>query len=307
VYRLGQEHLLAEVVLLRGRDRFVVLALAAPACDTVKKPIRGFDEPPPGSIVLDDEDGGMVTVWPLFDLPQTEQVFHPRLDGREVVHRISDQAFYYSPDWVLQGWTGGWNGWIEGIEPGTHVVGLVDGAGQSWGQSAPLAVPAGGKLGSASGQYPAVIFAHFDGTVSAWNVDPATQDGDMATDEITVTNLVDADVVVERCLISSGHSSSCTSVGTVAAGAELLTVEKMADVSSKDDDYQALVVHLASDAGQSYQRDLIRGGGHFNFGSTCQVERIVFHGTRQGGGPYGPTSGALVAMSSCYGYGSGPM
>ena len=56
-----------------------------------------------------------------------------------------------------------------------------------------------------SGQFPAVVFAHFDGKVAAWNIDPATQDADTATDEITVTNLVDSDVVVERCPISSGH------------------------------------------------------------------------------------------------------
>ena len=194
------------------------------------------------------------------------------------------------------------------IEPGPHVVELVDSAGQSRGRSAPLAIPAGGDLSNPTGQFPAVVFANFEGKVAAWNIDPATQDADTATDEITVTNLVDADVVVERCQISSGRSTSCTSVGTVATGADLLTVEKMADVPPKDD-HQALVIHLASDANQSYQRDLLQASGEFNefyrFGSTCQVERIVVHGTRQV--PYnGSTNATLFAVSSCYGTQSGP-
>ena len=34
-----------------------------------------------------------------------------------------------------------------------------------------------------------MVFAHFDGKVASWNIDPALQDSDPATDEITVTNL----------------------------------------------------------------------------------------------------------------------
>jgi hypothetical protein len=190
------------------------------------------------------------------------------------------------------------------IDPGTHVVELVDSDGQSWGRSAPLAIPASGNPSTFTGQYPAVVFVNFDGKVASWNIDPATQDADTATDEITVTNLVDRDVVVERCQISSGGSSACTPVGTVAPGADLLTIERLADVSPKDD-HQALVIHLASDANQSYQRDLIQGGADsFRFGATCQMERIVVHGTRTGPGFYGSIE---FAMSSCYGYQSGPI
>jgi len=280
-----------------------IVPLAVAACQTVRKPLRGLDKPPPGSIVLDDLAGGTVVMWPMFDLPQTEQVFRSRLNGQDVVHVTSwEEGFYDYSEWSLLGWTGGRSGSLEKVKPDTYVVELVDSTGQSWGQSAPLAIPAVG----AAGQLPAVVFAHFAGKVAAWNIDPATQDADTATDEITVTNLVDADVVVERCLISSGQPSSCTSVGSVAAGADLLTVETMADVSSKDD-HQALVIHLASDASQSYQRDLLQAGGNLNFGSTCQMERIVVHGTRRVDDYYGPTTGNAFAMSSCYGYQSAPI
>jgi hypothetical protein len=280
-----------------------ILPLAVAACQTVRKPLRGFDKVPPGSILLDDDPGGTVMMWPMFDAPQTEQMFRPRLDGQHIAYLISEEGFYDIYQFPLRGWTGGWSSWIEGIEPGTHVVELVDTAGQIWGRSAPLAVAAGGTPPNFSGQVPAAVFAHFDGKVAAWNIDPATQDADTATDEITVTNLGDADVVVQRCLVSSGHPSSCTSVGTVSPGADLLTVERVMDVSSTDD-HQALVIHLASDASQSYQRDLLPGALNFNFGSTCQLERIVVHGTRQVG--YA-SNGTGFAMSSCYGYQSGPM
>jgi hypothetical protein len=288
-----------------------ILPLAVAACDTVKKPIRGYDRQPPGTLLLDDPAGGTVMIWPLFALPQTDEMFRLRLDGQDIVYKTTFQdgfVVYDYSDWSLRGWTGGISGSMGAIEPGPHVVELVDSAGQSWGRSAPLAIPAGGDPSQPlTGQFPAVVFANFDGKVGAWNIDPATQDADSATDQITVTNLVDADVVVERCQISSGRSSSCTAVGTVAAGAELLTVETMADVSSKDD-HQALVIHLASDGNQSYQRDLIQGGGEiFSFGATCQMERIVVHGQRHEGIIYGPPGGVVFAMSSCYGYRSGPV
>jgi hypothetical protein len=73
------------------------------------------------------------------------------------------------------------------------------------------------------------------------------------------------------------------------------------------DDHQALFIHLASDASQSYQRDLILHGTTFNPGTTaaggCEIERILVHGKR----PYSPNRSDLAtdfAMSSCYGYAS---
>ncbi len=120
-----------------------------------------------------------------------------------------------------------------------------------------------------------------------------------------MTNLLGEDVVVERCLIAATVRSSCTPVGTVAPGADLRTVETVA--SSSMDDHQALFIHLARDATQSYQRDLVQGSVGTGFGpsgGSCQIERIIVHGMRPvpADNPSGLTS---FAMSSCYGYGSG--
>jgi hypothetical protein len=275
--------------------------LSVGACATQKKPLTGFDKVPPGAIVLGADPGGSVVMWPMFDLPQMLQIFRPRIDGKDIVYLTSEEGFYDYYTWTLQGWTGGWASWIQGVEPGAHTVELVDSGGQSWGKSAPLAIAAGGTPSNPSGQEAAVLFAHFDGNVASWTVDPSSQDADTTTDEITMTNLAGEAAVVERCLISSSNPSSCTLVGSVAPGADLLTVEKVADVAATDD-HQALVIHLAS---ESYRRDLRAGTGGFNFGSTCQVERIIVHSPRQTG--YSPTAGPSIAMSSCYGYQNGPM
>ena len=76
-----------------------------------------------------------------------------------------------------------------------------------------------------------MIFAHFDDQVGSWYVDPTTQDSDPATDEITVTNLIHEDVVVQRCQMTAAGPTSCTSVGTVSPGADLRTVETLATSS----------------------------------------------------------------------------
>ena len=69
-------------------------------------------------------------------------------------------------------------------------------------------------------------------------------------------------------------------------------------------DHEALVIYLASDATQSYQRDLIQGAGMF--GASCQVERILVHGSPPASSQsqLGPL-GVGFALSSCYGYQSG--
>ena len=177
---------------------------------------------------------------------------------------------------------------------------LVDGAGTSWGRSAPN-IPAGGGPYNPTGQSPAVVFINFDGQTGSWTIDPATQDADTATDEITVTNLLGEDVVVERCTIADDERTSCTAVGTVAPKADLRTVETT--VAPSKADHPGLFIHLASDASQSYQRDLVQGGT--NFEPTCQIQRILVHGMRPTPG-YSPTGTTGLAMSSCYGYSSGP-
>ena len=171
---------------------------------------------------------------------------------------------------------------------GTYVVELVDeDTGQSWGKSAPLPIP----LSDPSGQLPTVIFAHFDDQVGSWYVDPTTQDSDPATDEITVTNLIHEDVVVQRCLMTAAGPTSCTSVGTVSPGADLLTVETLttssptsATPTSSCSDCYALFVQLASDASQSYERDLVQGSG--TFGAEELPDRAD-PGPRQASAPVG--------------------
>jgi hypothetical protein len=278
------------------------VALAIAACATEIKPIRGFDKPPAG-LVLDANPGGTVRIFPLFDLSTDPQTFRPRLNGQDTVSVTSDPVTTYDyVDWQMQGWTGGLDPFLSGIPPGAYVVEVVDSTGQSWGMSASLAIPAGGDPYSSTVQSPAVVFTHFDNQVGSWNIDPATQDADPATDEITVTNLLGEDVVVERCTITGGNRTSCTPVGTLAPQADLGTVETL--VAPANADHPALFIHLASDASQSYQRDLVQGG-EFQYGSVCQVERILVHGTRS---TYlsGPTGPPVFAMSTCFGYASGP-
>jgi hypothetical protein len=284
-----------------------IVPLVVAACETQRKPLTGFDKQPPGSILLLDSQapgGGAVLLWPMFDLPtEPLQIFRLRLSGQDVVMTTSDEGFYDYAKLYLSGWTAGWDSWLQGVPIGTYVVELVDGSGEIWGHSAPLAISAGTNLFTPGVQVPGVVFANFDGKVASWNIDPALQDSDPATDEITVTNNAGGDVVVERCLIASGNPTSCTPVGTVAPGADLHTVETVA--GSSKNDHQALLVRLAGDTSQAYQRDLVEGTG--NAGSTtCQIERIIVHGNRSGDRST-PTGPSAIAMSSCYGYQSGAM
>jgi hypothetical protein len=273
-------------------------ALAGAACQTARKPLTGFDKQPPG-LLLDGTS--RMLIWPLFELPQQPaQIFRLRFNGQDAVILTSDEGFYDYAKLSLQGWTEGWAPWVTGIPPGTYTLELVDSAGQSWGQSAPFAIPADLDFENPTTQFPAVVFAHYQGQSGVWTMDPTLQDADTATDEITVTNLTNDDVVVQRCLIADAVQTSCAPVGTVAPGADLLTVETMA--ASLTGDHQALVMHLAGDASHSYQRDLIQRGG--SFGASCQIERIIVHG-RLAAYPYSQDVFTGVAMSSCYGTATG--
>ena len=110
-------------------------------------------------------------------------------------------------------------------------------------------------------------------------------------------------MIVERCLIGVSGPTSCTPVGTVAPGADLLTVERVA--GSSNDHHRGLLVRLASDTSQAYQRDLVEGRGPLG-ATTCQIERIIVHGKRSEDRST-PTGPPAIAMSSCYGYQSGAM
>jgi hypothetical protein len=297
--------------MTRLRPLLLLPLLAIAACQTQRKPLTGYATPPPG-ILLNQNEGPSLAIWPIFDLPPEEQIFRPRLNDQGTVIVTSDEGFYDYSEIYLSGWTGGWSQGLQGVPAGTYVVELDDDNGESWGKSAPLPVPAAVPFNVANpspSQLPAVIFAHFGDQVGSWTIDPAMQDSDPATDEITVTNLIHEDVVVQRCLMTAAGPTSCTSVRTVSPGADLLTVETLTPApatsspTSSCADCYALFVQLASDASQSYERDLVQGTGTFGAGGTCQIERILVHGTRPITS-YPPGSTAF-AMSSCYGYASG--
>ena len=302
--------------MTRLRPFLLLPLLAIAACQTQRKPLTGYASPPPG-ILLNQNEGPSLAIWPIFDLPPEEQIFQPRLNDQGTVFVTSDQGFYDYSEIYLNGWTGGWSQGLQGVPAGTYVVELVDDTGESWGKSAPLPIPAAAPFNVTNpspSQLPAVIFAHFDDQVGSWTIDPAPQDADPATDEITVTNLLHEDVAVQRCLMTAAGPTSCTSVGTVSPGADLRTVETLttspatssptSSPTSSCADCYALFIQLASDASQSYERDLVQGSGTLGAGGTCQIERILVHGKR----PLPPgfvTSSTGFAMSSCYGYASG--
>jgi hypothetical protein len=197
----------------------------------------------------------------------------------------------------MQNWTGGEPLGIGYIPGGSYVVELDDPTGQSWGQSPPQPLPPDNYADSS--QLPAAIFAHFGDQVGSWIIDPSTQDSDPTTDEITITSLVDEDVVVYRCQMTAAGPTSCTTVGTISAGADLHTVETLA--ASTSGGYQALLVELVSDPSQSFERDLVQSTT--TIGGVCQIERIFVHGTR----PLSPAQSNVpeFAVSTCVGYSNG--
>jgi hypothetical protein len=279
---------------------FVPFAIAA--CATERKPIRGFDTPPAGSIVLDGDPGGTIQVWPIFDLPvATAQTFRFRLNGHDAVIPYQPEGFYQYTDFMMQGWTAGWPDWLGAVPFGTYVLEIVDSSGQSWATSGQLDVSTPG--GGFSDPSVVVVFTHFDGQMGTWTIDPSTKDGDATTDEVTVTSVAAEDVVVERCLITStGDRTSCTSVGNVAPQANLRTVETLAGSSKTD--HAALFIHLASDATKYYQRDLVPGASAYM--SSCQVEGIFVYGARQASADPRYTVNQSIAFSTCFGSSSGP-
>jgi hypothetical protein len=306
--RLMREHFTIGATMTRARASLPapllallpILALVIGACDTQRKPLTGFEKQPPGTILLSWETGSRLMVWPIFALPfEPHRIFRPRLNGQYTVSTTSQEGFFDYTELWMQGWTGSLNQWIQGVPAGTYVVELVDSSGQSWGESPPITVPAGASFLDTSNQVPGVVIARYDGHAGSWAIDPATQDEDPSTVEITVTNLVNQEVIVERCRATAAGRSSCTTVGTVAPQADLLTVETM---GPSTDEYPALFIHLPSDGSQSYQRDLILDTGTAPL--RCQVERILVHGPVPSSGDRAGTS--MFAMSSCYGYGSGP-
>src|SRR4051812_15848441 len=137
--------------------------LALAACATERKPLMGYDKPPPGILV---EGPSRVMVWALFELPPQPQMFRFRLDGQDTVISTStspDESVYDYYEFQLQSWTGGLDLGFYGAPAGTHILEIVDSAGQSWAKSGPLSIPPDAYFADPSIQYPAVIFTHYEG------------------------------------------------------------------------------------------------------------------------------------------------
>jgi hypothetical protein len=280
----------------RTHPSLLLPLLAIAACQTDKMPLTGFFTPPPGTIVV-DQSGGLVSgdsainILPVFALeaPRTFQVL---FNGQKAIASNGGGVYDYL-NWQLQGWTATYANRAVGVPADTYAVEMMDDTGQNWGQSDPLTIQPNNT--GQGRQIPTVILANFGTQVGHWNIDPTTQDADPATTEITVTNLVGADVVVERCVITQA-GRPCTTVGTVPPGADLVTVETIASDSTTGD-RQALIIHLASDVNQSYERDLIQPASSVGY---CEVERILVHGPRA---LYNFTANVTAfALSSCSGY-----
>ena len=284
--------------MTRARLSLLLPLLALAGCANERKPLTGYDKQPPG-ILLDGTS--RVMIWPIFDLPPApSEIFRPRLNGQDGVIRTSDEGFYDYDEFPLQNWTGGYDVWLTGTPPGTYTLELVDSAGQSWGQSPPLTIPPGADFSNSLVQLPAVIFAHYEGQVGSWTVDPTLQDADAATDEITVTNLIDEDVAVERCLSRRPPAGRPARPSAPSAGSR---PPHRRDAGGLVDGRPPSPLHPPRKRRQpALPAGSVQRSG--TFGASCQMERILVHG-RRAANTYSPDPFTELAMSSCYGYQSG--
>jgi hypothetical protein len=291
--------------MTRALSSLLLLPLLAVAACTDRMPVMGFFTPPDGSLVL--QGNGFIFIKLILGFDGPPLTFRVRFNDMEGVvtnappQSTGEKVYNYLEFPRLQQWTAGVSAFQE-IPLGTYVVELVDDTGRSWGKSDPLPVhlpPAG------SGPYPevaTVLFVHFDAQAGTWTVDPTTQDADPMTSEITVTNLTDGDVAVDRC-VGPRTGRTCTPVGTVAPGADLHTVQTNTPppttmpVDPSAADASALVIHAAARATPFYERSLVYANGIFN---ACEVERIIVHGARELTDDKGVVLGKTAfATSSC--------
>lgn len=256
-----------------------LLALAVAACSTKSVPLFGFDTQPDGSLLLQGSAGFHLEAVMELDTPRT---FRFRFNGMPgVIYPVGQPGplDYLKTD--VQEWVGGTVGDAP-VPPGTYVVEMVDTSGTSWGQTPPIAVSEPLDAGSAVAV--TIIFVHLDGRATTWVLDPSTQDSDPATIETTVSNLSPDDVPVKQCqLTGDGGAPTCTSLGTVAPGADLQTVETIATDTSPTG---APVLGIGP-----YQLP-------FRSPTLCPLERIVVTGTR----PLRNGNSTPFDFSSCDGF-----
>jgi len=247
-----------------------LLALAVAACSTDNQPLIGFAKQPDNTLWLQGNAGFQIEAVMQVDAPQT---FHLRFNGQYGVYAVTGDAI--SGPWVyaevdVQEWVAGTVA-RPMVPPGTYTVELVDASGTSWGVTPPLTVqnPAFGPT-----QPVTIIFVHLDGLATTWVLDPSTADSDPTTMDTTVTNLSHEDVAVQLCPPGvAAVGPTCTSLGTVAAGADLHTLETViVDTTATQ------MTRTSPDATLfvgSYERALETSSF-----SDCQIERIVVTGSR---------------------------
>ena len=80
--------------MTRLRPLLLLPLLAIAACQTQRKPLTGYDSPPPG-ILLNQNQGPSLVIWTIFDLPPQEQIFQPRLNDQGTVIVTSDEEFTF--------------------------------------------------------------------------------------------------------------------------------------------------------------------------------------------------------------------
>jgi hypothetical protein len=249
-----------------------LLALAIAACSTDNQPLIGFAKQPDNTLFLQGTAGFQIEAVMQVDAPQT---FRLRFNGQYGVWAVATADDGTPGPWVyaevdVQEWVASTVA-RPMVPPGTYVVELVDASGTSWGETPPITVqhPAFGPAQPAT-----IIFVHLDGLAATWVLDPTTADSDPATMDTTVTNLSHEDVTVQRCPPGvAAVGPTCTSLGTVAAGADLHTLETVTlDTTATQ------MTRTSPDATLfvgSYERALETAPF-----SDCQIERIVVTGTR---------------------------
>jgi hypothetical protein len=265
-----------------NRALALLLPLALTACSTKNVPLVGYDQPPDGTLPLDGDAPLSIEAAMELDMPHT---FRFRFNGKYGVQRVATGGSWVYLEAEVKEWVAG--SIAYGLAPsGVYTVEMIDESGTTWGQSSPITVQ---KTGSFRGL--TIIFVHLDGVQKTWVLDQSTRDADPATLEVTISNLSSADVPVARCQIDSRTGGApgpqdCTSLGTVAPGADLQTIEMLTT------DTMATFAPILS-VGSTLE-SLASSG----FAGNCQVDRIVVTGVRT----LRDGSSTPYAFSACQGF-----
>ncbi len=241
-----------------------LLPLALAACSTKNVPLVGYNQPPDGTLPLDGDVPLTIEAAMELDMPHT---FRFRFNGRYGVQQVVTGGSWVYLEADVEEWAGG--SIAYGLIPaGVYTVEMVDESGTTWAQTPPITIQ---QLSGTSGPG-AVIFVHLDGVQETWIVDQAAQDADPATLEATISNLSGVDAPVARCQLAGGFAGAgspqdCTSLGTVAPGADFQTIQTLT-TDTTPTTFPILSVG-------SFQESLVRPG----YGG-CQIDRIVVTGTR---------------------------